>query len=177
MSNMKNDKFDLLSPPSNLFEDYPIGFSVNFYKDNFTISGGSKQNVILLNYKSNIIPIIESLETGKINVELYSLIRRMLEFWGDGHVLCKITDFRFQKEITYFQVLSISQEINNLVLSKAKIRTNPEFLEVERQILLIQHEEICTDPSPNVARSQSIMDWRKKLQIVITIASVSYIKT
>jgi hypothetical protein len=38
-----------------------------------------------------------------------------------------------------------------------------EPLEAEREVLMVQRPAICTDPSPDVARFQSIMDFRKKM--------------
>jgi hypothetical protein len=166
-ANLKNERFDLLTPPSTLFDDFPVGFYVNFYNAFFQLTSSDKTKAISYDYEKAFFPIIESLETGQMTRELVSILRGDLEIegtlWEDGHLLCEITDFRLSSPVRYRRMLQLSDDIISYCIEKKQRHTfQCSLLEAERKILTFVHSTVCVDPSPDVARVQSVIDRRHK---------------
>jgi hypothetical protein len=171
MGNAVDPRFDLLSKPPNLFEEFPVGFYANFFEEFFQLIGPDKADVVNYTYDQNIITIIAALERGHVSPELLAVFRKRLkiEAWEDGHILCKIVDYRFDPPFEYLRMLEISNEVISAFIVKdsdpkrEKSVAKAQQLEAERRIALLVHPRICLDPAPDVARVQSILDWRRKM--------------
>lgn len=165
--NQNDDRFYPISPPPNLFQNLTVGFEVLFLDKSFVIScPGSKQ--FNYPYEDIFLPLFESLESGIINAELELFLeKRKIKNWENGKILCLITDNRFPNPISYKRLLSISYRAiycsAKFGLSSKMPNSQQRRLEVEQKIGVLSHPTICTDPSPNVARAQSILDWRSKM--------------
>ncbi|OHT03650.1 hypothetical protein TRFO_28909 [Tritrichomonas foetus] len=164
LSNANDKRFDHLSPPPDLFHDLTVGLKVNLLDKSLTISGTDAKKVHHYPYENGIIPILESLESGIIGRELSAILNSIkANSWEDGRILCQITDFRFEKPLTYNRLLTVSYDIVNSPDFIQKTASSSQIIEAEKRILLLLHPQICTDPSPDVARATSIFDWRKKM--------------
>lgn len=170
ISNVNDERFDKLTPPPDLYEDLKIGFTVSLLDKNFIIyrSDAKKPKDPDFNYpyEKDYIPIIESLESGVIGRELIIILKKLkVNTWEDGRILCQIIDFRFENPITYLRLLSISYNAVNYLdcFNSSKSPSQQQKIETEKRILLLLHPQICTDPSPSVARMKSCLDWRQKM--------------
>jgi hypothetical protein len=181
--NPPDHRFDPLTPPPTLFDEIPIGFSVYFRPSSIDFVNSDQTRTVGYIYDGTSIPMIEALETGFVNYELLSVLRRHLrcENWDDGHILCQIVDCRFSTSLEYRKMLRIEPSVISAPMTE-KMRASapgrrdlpdPEIrrlddtrrlrgLESERQILLTARPTVCVDPSPDVARVQSVSDWRQK---------------
>jgi hypothetical protein len=167
-------RFDPLSPPPNLFDDFPLGFTVTFRTETFEIASADRTKTVAYGYDRTVAAFIESLEAGLIDRELATLLRKHLhvDAWEEGHVLCQITDFRLAVPVDYRQMLRLTDAA---ILGAIGDRGRPNrrepgeadrrapSLETERQTLAITRPCICLDPSPDVARVQSAVDWRRQM--------------
>jgi hypothetical protein len=177
-------RFDPLTPPPTLFDDIPVGFSVYFRSGSFEFVNSDRTRTIGYVYSATSIPLIEALESGFANCGLLVVLRRHLhcENWEDGYILCQIVDCRFSSCLEYRKILRIAPDVISAPMTE-KVRAFPSGrpdlpdpesrglvddtrwvrgFEIERQMLLAARPIVCVDPSPDVARVQSVSDWRRK---------------
>jgi hypothetical protein len=161
-------RFDLLTPPAQLFQDFPLGFCANFHTNLLQLTSaddGCKEATFP--YGQICQPIIDSLETGVVSADLTGLLHKRLAIdssaWDDGHILCAIADFRIDPPAEFRRMLHVSNDVVSYCETKNTNVSPAQALEGEREILKILRPVVCLDPSPDVARVQSIIDWRAKL--------------
>jgi hypothetical protein len=158
-SGRADDRFDVLTPPPNLFEEIPIGFCALFYDGGFqfALPDGAKP----ISYESDpaLYPLVECFETGIVSRELFVILRKKLQIdpsaWEEGRIVCQITDFRSVPPAEFRRLLLVADDVVAYCTGQR--------LEGERQVLALVHPTVCIDPSPDVARVQSVIDWRKKM--------------
>jgi hypothetical protein len=162
-----DERFDLLTPPDNIFQDFPLGFCANFHNELLHLTSADGDKEVTFPYGQICLPIIDSLETGIVSAGLIGLLRKQLAVdpaaWEDGHILCAITDFRVDPPAEFSQMLHVSNGAVGYCEKKHKGASPVQTLEGEREILKILRPTVCLDASPDVARVQSIIDWRMKL--------------
>lgn len=170
IANENDERFDKLTPPPDLYENLRVAFNVSLLDKNFIIFRSdvkkSKDFDFNFSYEKSYIPLIESLESGVIGRELMAILWKLkVNAWEDGRLLCQIVDYRFEEPITYFRILNLSYSAISCLdsLSSSKVQSQQQKIENEKQILLRLYPQICTDPSPDVARAKSYLDWRQKM--------------
>lgn len=166
LGNRLDPRFDPLTPPPNLFDDLPLGFYITFRNDTFEFMNADRTKSVGYLYDQTIVSLIESLEAGLIDRELSALLRKQLhiESWEDGRIVCQITDCRFQRPIGYRQILRVIEStVLIAIVYRARYGRSVPTLEVEQQVLTVVRRALCIDPSPDVARAQSVADWRMKM--------------
>jgi hypothetical protein len=168
-------RFDPLSRPPKLFEEFQIGFFVVFRNDTLEFANADRTRSVAYVYHEPVISLIESLETRVVGRELGSLLRKQLHVsgWDDGHILCHITDYRFGTPVEYRQMLRVTEGAVFATIADRRRqgrrdidpmdRKNAPGLELEQQVLMLTRRSICVDPSPDVARVQSSVDWRQHM--------------
>jgi hypothetical protein len=163
-ANYRDVRFDTLTPPPTLFEELPIGFCTNFYDGGFEYTLPDGGRPIFFEYARAVIPLIESLETGVVSRELVIVLRKNLQLdsatWEEGRILALIKDFRSKPPAESRRLLQVADDVIAYCVTH---RRQPPLLEAEKQIINLVHPVICVDPSPDVARVQSVIDWRNKL--------------
>ena len=171
ISALNDPQFDVFTPSKTLFENCNINLYFDFYKDSFEIKSQIDQQVALvsLGYDDNIIPVLESISTGYVTLSLLKLIEKMkIKNWDNGIMIAKWTDYRLTPPKTFIQKLEIGPDIieyQGNLLHRNESVDNIEKLKFEKQAILLENPDICTDPSPDVARINSVVDWRKKMWI------------
>ncbi|KAK8884871.1 hypothetical protein M9Y10_043992 [Tritrichomonas musculus] len=168
IANVDDERFDKLTPPSDSFEDLKVGFSVSLLDKNFIIRSDTKKPKdpdLNYPYAKNFMPLIESLETGIIGRELIAVLKKLkVNAWEDGRILCQITDFRFEDPVSYNRLLTVSYNaVSCCDFGSSRAPSQQQKIEDEKRILLLLHPQICTDPSPDVARVKSCLDFRYKM--------------
>ena len=133
-----DNRFDLLTPPKDLFTDFPISLSFDFFENHFVITNPLTSQFLSFVYSNSIFPILNSIEDGVISTELFVLIEQLhCNSYLSGILLCKISDFRFSKPIIFKSTLKINSTTLSYKLSlKANITQN-EKLEIEKKNLMI----------------------------------------
>ena len=161
LANLNDPSFDVLTPPPGLFEDYPVGLEVQFCNEFMQFAAVGRPEKVQYSYDRRVFPLIASLESGLVDGELLSVIHGHLKIkeWENGCILCKITDFRFPEPVEFKRMLRLSDSV---VLS-AVDPESAHVLESEREAIHVMHPSVCVDPSPDVARVQSVIDWREKM--------------
>jgi hypothetical protein len=166
---MPDDRFDPLTPDTELYADHQQAIYVTFWPASFTLSlfpsAGKRQPSFVLPYDKSLFEILDSLESGFVTPSLLCLVQKMnFNEWDRGEILVHITDCRFSEHRNFHHRLSIGSEVLDYeiqrLLNNAPIKQQLEF---ERQALLLLHPEICVDRSPSVAKFQSLIDWRQKM--------------
>jgi hypothetical protein len=162
-----DERFDVLTPPDQLFQDFPLGFCANFHNNLLQLTSADNDKEATFPYGQICHPIIDSLETGIVSADLIGLLRKRLAVdpsaWEDGHILCAIADFRIDPPAEFRRMLCVSNDVVAYCEKKHRSASPAQALEGEREILKILRPVVCLDPSPDVARVQSIADWRAKL--------------
>jgi hypothetical protein len=159
---IRDPRFDALTPPESLFKRQPIGVIFQFYDQVFATLYPNG-DVIAQEYSPHFFPVIESLETGVMTRDCAFLLKKTVRCpFRSGCVLCKCVDHRF----TPFREVIVKLEVGGEVVQYfLKGSSTEELLESEAGIVKLRRPIICTDPSPEVARIQSALDFRKKMWI------------
>ncbi|OHS93871.1 hypothetical protein TRFO_02409 [Tritrichomonas foetus] len=162
-----NQNFDIFTPPQNYLQNYDSFILFEFYEQLFKMIGKNEKNVATIDfgYELNIVPVLECLETGIITKNLYKLIEKMrFKKWNNGSILAKCVDYRLLPIKEFYKRLVIGPELidyhSSRLLQDSGVK---EKLEFEQQALLLANPILCDDPSSDVARINSAIDWRKKI--------------
>jgi len=151
LANMRDQRFDPLTPPADLFSDDPVGLRVEFHGDRFVMVGQSRP--VTFRYDRTVIPVLESLESGIVHRELLGVLARLdVDAWENGCVLCGLVDFRADEPVEHARVLRLS----------AEVAAGAADLAAERDIAMLMRPGVCVDASPDVARAASVLDRRRK---------------
>ncbi|EAX94179.1 hypothetical protein TVAG_315850 [Trichomonas vaginalis G3] len=154
---LSNPKFNKLTPDFEIYSD-KTSVEFKFWNDYFTISSkNSHENEIPFCYNNNLYPILEDIENGVISKMLFKILRYFKLEFLDGKVLVAIIDYRSNIEQRHYAELSITPEY-----FKELTKEYPPIIQ-DKIFTDLTSKEICNDPSPNVARYSSIVDWREKM--------------
>lgn len=167
LTTLCHEDFDILTPPPSLFTKQQASVIFRFYDKYFSISStdtSPKCPTIEFTYKTDITPILETIETGEITRDLARILEKLkITGYEEGVIIGLIEDYRFAPEgqIHYIK-LSIGPDLF-LYYTQNPAITPEQRLEMEKKVLLLQNPIVCTDPSPDFARMQSVYDTRKKM--------------
>jgi hypothetical protein len=154
LSTGRDDRFDLLTPPSALFCDLAVGLHVRFHSETMECFAHDRSRAIALPYDAAAARLVQGLEDGVVNRDGIALLKIRLnaDGWEHGHIVCEITDCRQPRP----------HERRHLHHVAASTLFPGCPLERERRMIATAHPAVCVDPSPDVARAQSAADWRRK---------------
>ena len=152
--------FDFLTIPKDAFQKLKPHLRFELDSDHFTLSNPSNRKTISFSYHENLTPVLDCLETKSVSPELYELLKIIdLDLPDEGHFICECIDFRQEETYETFILLRINLKTMLQIVTTDK----DNQLEIERQVLLFSKQEICVDPSPDVSRVMSTIDWREKM--------------
>ena len=161
---LKDDSFDVLTPPPDLYGDVTAGLVFNFYDTRFIVqTPGPDKKQLCFSYCENIFGVLKSLETGEITRELALIIDKLdSRAYSSGEIVVTVNDYRYrEQERTWHRRLVVGDEVTTQYCQREP--NELDGLESERQIAIALNPVICTDPSPDVARMQSVRDFRAKM--------------
>ena len=151
-----NDSFDKFAINSNFLTSKQISFKIELNKSNFIIINNENQKNISYNYDPEPLKILLSIENNEINIQLFIILNHLnFNKWKNGSIICQIKDNRIEPILINEFNLNINP-LNILIFQ------NKYNFELEKKILLNLYPQICIDPSPNVSRFNSLIDWKKK---------------
>lgn len=161
-TNSFDDKqFNVLTLTKEAFSKITPHICFELGAEYFTIYNPVNKKSLSFEYNENLKPILECLETEEMTLAFYSVMLNLdCKPMIDGLVLCNIIDFRFEQQIERTCLFKCGHEILENFITTTD---NPD--EIEQQTLLTLNPDICTDPSPDVARVMSIIDNRSKMWI------------
>ena len=160
-----DERFDILKPPKKMIDDLNVSFHFQFYPQNFTVTSCASNQVKSFPYNKISKEIFHCIQLGQVSSNLCTLFSQFTSYvWSDGEILVRITDYRIIPPSNFVYSLKISADVIQLISDAKKLHGEAE-LEYKKNSLLILHPLICTDPSPDVARVQSVFDCRKKMWI------------
>jgi hypothetical protein len=154
-------RFDPLTPPPDLFPD-PPALVFEFFDATFSVGPPDAEPNFVFRYQPPMFPVLESLELGTIDRDFDALLNRLKCKCTDGLLICKAIDHRIVPGDEHRTALEIGADIVRRFVEQ---RPPSDPLESESQLLLWRRPVVCTDPSPDVARAQSVIDFRKKMWI------------
>jgi hypothetical protein len=79
--------------------------------------------------------------------------------WERGTLIAEISDYRCEPVFRDRVKLGIGEDVRRHSLN---LLTDLDRIETECGLIKLSNPGICVDPSPNVARLQSVADWRRK---------------
>ena len=160
---LKDQQFDLLTPPAELFSGVRPGLVFDFYDSTFVVScPESRREPPTFVYRENVFGLLDGLETGRITCEIAQMLDKFdYKSCENGCVIVKVNDFRYETPRTWSMKLEVGDDVvTHSVLQKL---SGDEALRCESDLALLRWPVICTDPSPDVARTESVADFRKKM--------------
>ncbi|EAX90099.1 hypothetical protein TVAG_349770 [Trichomonas vaginalis G3] len=149
--------FNILTPNFDTYQER-ASIIIKFWPEYFSIEDKTDKR-IEFEYKQHICPILQDLEKCKIGKMFYTLLSNFKLEFINGKIITSIIDFRNTPEQYFFAELSISSDF---IRSDFK---NTDYLTSEKIFIDLTNKNICTDPSPDVSRYNSILDWREKMWI------------
>ena len=94
---LKDDSFDVLTPPPDLYGDVTAGLVFNFYDTRFIVqTPGPDKKQLCFSYCENIFGVLKSLETGEITRELALIIDKLdSRAYSNGEIVVTVNDYRY----------------------------------------------------------------------------------
>lgn len=158
----KDPRFNFLTPPSDLYEDFPVSYVLDFYESCFSISNQEKTSTKIIEYVQESFYLLECIENGFVSEDLFNLFIKIgPPRWEDGTIIIKITDHRFPEPFTMLLPLTIRGDVARQFAAE-KTENEKERLLIESQAAITMHPTLCLDTSIDVARTQSKFDCRQK---------------
>jgi hypothetical protein len=158
---ISDPRFDMLTPPPDLFENlHTVTFE---FCDDAVIVTSPEGDAQQLSYRpigARGWPLFEPFETQLLTYDLAIYLKKLKCKFENGFLFCRCVDRRFSPNRVTHLFLLVGPEVVARELMKARAK---EPLDAERQVLALQRPVVCTDPSPDVARVQSILDFRRKM--------------
>ena len=153
--------FDILTIPKEAYSKLKPHLRFELDSDHFTLSNPTTRKTISFAYDENLIPVLKCLETKCVSPELYELLKIIdLDLPEEGRFICECLDFRTEEPIESYILMRINLDT---ILQIIPGNRDTDGYEIEKQVLLFTRQEICVDPSPDVGRFMSIIDWREKM--------------
>jgi hypothetical protein len=160
MTVIHDPRFDPLSPPPNLFPE-PPAVVFEFSDDSVTLIYADGKSSFAESYAPDFFTVFECLETGVMTRACALLLHKRLRCqFEEGCVFCKCIDRRVTPTRETSAKLEVGPEVVAYVCQDV---SDGDALHVEASALKLHRPVICTDPSPDVARVQSLIDFRKKM--------------
>jgi hypothetical protein len=146
-----------------------------FFDDAFLLRPVDSEAQNVFRYQPHMFAVLECLETRVVSRELAKLLGRLKCNYENGFVVVRVIDHRPAAPVEHNIALEIGAEVIRHFIEKEMKkddrrddRRNPIVDALQREVHIIQWQRpvICTDPSPDVARVQSVIDFRKKMWLV-----------
>jgi hypothetical protein len=162
-SGRPDPRFDPFPNSAILFKDLPIAATFSFYDDHAVLSNREETRAVEFEYERPHLSVIRSLQSGAVSVPLFHLLEQVAaNTYTDGELILAIRDFRFPDPSQARIRLRPSTELLRFLIQKAQ-PDDALALEQESVAVQIATPVVCTDPSPNVARITSALDFREKM--------------
>ena len=161
---LKDKKFNILTPPNSLFQKSGmISFKIEFYGDAFIIKDHTNTRTRSFEYSDKTFEMLESIQKGRLSIEIINILTSLtVKQWLDGKVIISVEDYRLNPMKEYLLVLEIDASIfKNFVNSQNLEQEHQRAL--ERKLILMKNPVICTDPSTDVSRVKSLLDYNRKM--------------
>jgi hypothetical protein len=149
--------------PAVLFSDLPIAATFSFYDDHAVISNRDETRAVEVEYQPPHLAIMQSLQSGSVSVALFHLLEQLAaNTYRDGGLILAIRDCRYPEPTETRIRLRPSAELLRFLIQRAQ-PGEALALEQERIAVRMANPVVCTDPSPDVARVASALDFREKV--------------
>ena len=171
--NMNHPNFDLLTPDPEQIEMRETNIEVEFCDEYFSFKHKPTNQLRTYPYSSKVLGFLYALESGIVSFELYKLFNTLAgkndfikNLYKEGKILISIIDFRNKPEpAIYMKELKLSPEIlqeyeKDKQPHDVQMKNYYEFCKVFSSY---NHQNVCTDPSVNVSRFYSCVDFREKM--------------
>lgn len=163
-TSLNDPNFDVLTPDFEQTMIQETVIEVQLCTDNFTFLNKQNGSILPFEYRHEFLPFLIALESGVVTRELYKLFQSLKgavkdkTLYINGKMPISIVDFRVSPEKSYYTELTLSPDILD------EFDKNPST-NVENYGVFSKFNNliICTDPSPNVSRFHSYIDWREKM--------------
>lgn len=164
MKYFSDPNFDVLTPSSSEFLNTHPGIRIELTPTAFIISNPNTNDKKIFEYALNILNLLKPLETKIMTRELFIISSKInCKLWDHGEILCHVIDNRystpFEAKIILHVTTGIFQENYFRKLDK---QSSEQYNLSQIHSLLLMEPNICTDPSPNVCRVKSALDWKQK---------------
>ena len=169
LSKMTGPEFDPLTPAPDAPDNDLQALRYVFKPDSWILTTAKAMDrqrpVFSFGYDASVDDLIEPLVTGAITPSLHRLLEKMrYDGWDRGFVKAIVDDLRYETPHTSVTRLRIGDSASLLEQREfMAANSGDNEIEVERLMLLKSHPDLCTDPSPEVARYWSAVDWRAKM--------------
>lgn len=174
-ANKTDSNFDILTPPKSLYKDLRPGIEFSFFDNRFIIYNPDlKAKSYSFHYNQHVLPVIIPLETKLMSIELENLIKSLeCNRIEHGQILAQVNDYRIN-QIYFIPIRNLNlaytyqdtqKKSNSGDKNPVSQITNSDssLFSFNLTNLLLQNSEICIDPSPNVSRFHSCLDWHEKM--------------
>ena len=159
-----DDRFDLLTEPKKLYNlSDLISFRIDFYNDTFIIKDSNNMQAKSFDYGEKSIEVLESLQNMKLYPDLFTVFSSLgVKHWDSGKIIINATDYRHNPPLSFVFPIEIDQNIvRNFI--QTKTLEQKTSLEMEKEILKVRFSAIATDPSPDVARFNSVIENKQRM--------------
>jgi hypothetical protein len=166
-------RFDILTPPPEVFARSP-NVIFEFFGDTFLIRPVDSEAPNVFRYQPHMFVVLECLETRVVGREFAKFLGRLKCSYESGFVIVKVIDHRPAAPVEHNIALEIGPEVVRHFVEKDMKKDDRmddrrdriiEALQREVHVIQWRRPVICTDPSPDVARVQSVIDFRKKMWV------------
>jgi hypothetical protein len=160
MAVMRDPRFDPLTPPADLYAA-PPAVVFEFADEAVTVASADNGCCLAEAYAPEFFPVFECLETGVMTRACAAVLHgRMRCGFTEGCVFCRCVDRRFTPARETALRLEAGPDVVRCACREAP---GADALRAEASALRQYRPAVCTDPSPDVARLQSVVDFRRKM--------------
>jgi len=153
LSDPANNDFDSLSIPKFCFNDLNPSVIFDFREKCLYIRNPTRNAALEIPLNLRVADILVSLSHKKVSADLRLIFESIrISEWNNGKILCKCID----------NCTNIGKE-TLLILRICSDAFHGNDYGVLMSQCLSLYQNVCTDPSPNVCRYYSIIDWREKM--------------
>jgi hypothetical protein len=162
-SSRSDPRFDPFPTPAVLFRDVRIAATFSLYDDHAVLSNRDDTRAVEFEYQLPNLPIMQSLQSGAVGVALFHLLDHVAaNAYRDGELVVAVRDLRGTEPSEARIRLRPGAELLRFVVQRAQ-PDEALALEQESAAVQIATPVVCTDPSPDVARIASVLDFRHKM--------------
>ena len=161
---LNDPNFDVLTPDFEQTMLQETVIEVQLCPDKFVFLNKRTGSVLPYEYRHEFMPFLVAVESGIVTRELYHLFQLLKgnekdkTLYKNGKMPISIIDFRIVPEKSYYTELSLSPDI--LCEYEKNATTN---IDNYYSFSKLTNLTICTDPSQDVSRYFSCIDWREKM--------------
>lgn len=163
-NNVINDnRFDSILPTNDMFSDLEPSLIYTLGQDKFTISiNNNDTKNYVSDYNSKSMEYLEPLGSGYVNSNLYYLIEKAENInWISGSIVVRVMDHRTERDETFHILLEMPKDSIHKFL-KDKV-SDTDYVNSEQKLMLLANPGICLEPNLDVARIQTLFDFRRKM--------------